>query len=321
MILTVAQYLEAFETPEGRFRSLRRIILPRDGMGEPTFAVPAVGLVDFDVVADGEALTLRCPLRWDADFAHRLGAFAHRDDGLGGRFFTEWRVLEREVTLFGAGGAPREVDVLARPTPRGSSLTDFLSAAMSRGDWDAVCRASESFEELARWAATIPRAVSRRRLVVSAEGEVTVSAFSTADGVAHIREMLRAARRRMGIPEPRVPNLAPNRAPILAPNLAAGYEEATWDAEWGVAVVMTEGRWSMLDCDGVTISARDYDWLGECSEGLVLAVREGRCGFLDTSGDEVIPCVWEDASSFSGGVALVGSEGESFFIDRRGERI
>jgi hypothetical protein len=82
---------------------------------------------------------------------------------------------------------------------------------------------------------------------------------------------------------------------------------------------MTEGRWSLADRDGQVLTAETYDWIGECSEGLVLAVRAGLCGFLDTAGHEVIPCIYDDASSFSEGCALVSLAGESCFVDARGE--
>ena len=99
--------------------------------------------------------------------------------------------------------------------------------------------------------------------------------------------------------------------------LSAIYEEVMWDDYWDIATVMTEGRWSLADRDGRVLTAESYDWLGECSEGLVLAVRGGRCGFLDTAGREAIPCIYDDASSFSEGCALVSLGGESFFIDAR----
>ncbi len=99
--------------------------------------------------------------------------------------------------------------------------------------------------------------------------------------------------------------------------LSTIYEEVVWDDYWGLATVMTEGRWSLADRDGNMLS-EGYDWLGECSEGLVLAVRDGRCGFLDTTGREAIPCIYDDASSFSEGCALVSLGGKSYFIDARG---
>lgn len=316
MTVTVSAWLEALESTEGRFRTLRRVRLLRDGEGAPLMAMASVGVVDFETEVDGEPLTLRCPLASDEGTRARLRAAVERDDGLGGRFFTEWRVVEREVVVFGTGGGAVEMDVAVRRPPEGSALVDFLGAAAARDDWDAVCRASECFEELARWAAAIPRAVSLKRLAVSPLGEVRVREFSLADETGRIRAMLRAARAKMNIGRERE---EPNAD--VPPELAAGYEEVVWDGRRGVAAVMAEGEWSLVDGAGTVLTAEPYDWLGEWSEGLMLAVREGRCGFIDAAGDEVIPCVWDDATSFADGVALVASGGENFFINPRGERI
>jgi hypothetical protein len=340
MMVTVGAWLEALEAGGERLRTLKRLRLPRDAGGEPRMAVRG-GVVDFEVEVDGERLTLRCPLASDEATTARLRTAAERDDGLGGRFFTEWRPMEDEAVVFGPGGEACEMDVLARERVEGERLRDFLGRAVVRDDWDAVCRASESFEELARWAVAAGRAVSLKRLVVSAEGEVRVEEFSLADETERIRAMLRAARARMNIggehdraaqavaasgtmdgpgvgETPGVEDTLGTGAPFGS---AACYEEVIWDGEWGVAVVMAEGEWSLLNGAGEVLTGEAYDWLGECSEGLVLAVRGGRCGFVDTLGDEVIPCVWDDATSFSGGVALVTSSGENFFINSRGERI
>jgi hypothetical protein len=99
------------------------------------------------------------------------------------------------------------------------------------------------------------------------------------------------------------------------------YEELVWDDGWGVASVMTDGQWSLLDRNGILLTDESYDWLGECSEGLILAQRNGLCGFLDTSGRLVIPCIFEDASSFAEGCSLVTMNGKSFLIDAKGKRI
>jgi hypothetical protein len=98
------------------------------------------------------------------------------------------------------------------------------------------------------------------------------------------------------------------------------YEEVVWDDYWGVAATMRDGVWSLTDREGVVLTAAPYDWLGECSEGLLLAQRGGRCGFIDVGGREVVPCIYDDAASFSEGTALVVSEGEEFFIAARGMR-
>lgn len=99
------------------------------------------------------------------------------------------------------------------------------------------------------------------------------------------------------------------------------YEELSWDEYWGLVAVMTEGRWSLLDRGGTLLTEDYFDWLGECSEGLVLAQKDGKCGFIDTEGREAIPFVYDDATSFSEGCALVTVGDESFYIDGSGNQI
>jgi hypothetical protein len=99
------------------------------------------------------------------------------------------------------------------------------------------------------------------------------------------------------------------------------YEEIVWDDYWGLVAAMNEGQWSLTDREGVVLTDKTYDWLGECSEGMVLAQRGDKCGFLDVCGREVVPCIYDDASSFSDGCALVSLDGEEFFIDALGVRL
>lgn len=99
------------------------------------------------------------------------------------------------------------------------------------------------------------------------------------------------------------------------------YEELAWDEYCGIVAVMTEGRWSLLDREGILLTTETYDWLGECCEGLILVQKDGKCGFIDAEGREVIPLIYDDATSFSEGCAFVTAGGESFYIDSKGKRL
>lgn len=117
------------------------------------------------------------------------------------------------------------------------------------------------------------------------------------------------------------PSMAENSPRVPPPDALADreeFEELTWDPAWRVAVAMAEGRWMVLDEVGNRLTAEDYDWLGECAEGLILAERDRKCGFIDTAGREVIPCIYDAAASFSGGSAEVRIDGETFHIDPNG---
>lgn len=377
MILTILQYIEAFTSPDGRIRTLERLHPVYDAGGGLLLSMPGHGMVDFEVMARGERHTLRCPLMWDGDAARRLRAFAEKDRGLEGRFYTEWRVLGSEVVLFGDDGGAFEVDVLARPAPAGEPFVDFLERATQKGDANALETVGRSFEELAAWADRVGRGgVAPHRLIVGPDGAVRLTGFSAYDRTERIREMLQEAadvvQKRSGTADEtettgygfggdrkirlvkdgggwmyvdrlghavidgvwtRAEPFRGERAEVETPGgkglidtggrrvLPPVYEEVIWDDYWGVAAVMTEGRWSLADSEGMVLTTGTYDWLGECSEGLLLAQKGDKCGFIDTAGREVMAFVYDDASSFSEGCAQVDCGGESFLIDARGNRI
>ncbi len=376
MILSILQYIEALWSPYGRFNTLERLRPVCDEAGMPLFAMRGHGLVDFEVMVDGVRHTLRAPLRCDGGAGERLRALARKEQGLGGRFFTEWRLLEREILLFDDDGKACEVHALVRPTPEGEPFAEFLIRALVRGDSAAVDSVFRSFEELTVWARRVGRSgIALRRLIVAPDGTVTLTGFSAGDETERIYGMLRAAvqgkaeKNHHG--EKEVSGYGPDgeekirvvkdgggwmyvdrfgravidtvwmaaepfrggRAEVETSHgkglidingrevLPAMYEEVVWDDYWGLAAVMLEGRWSLVDREGMALTTGFYDWLGECSEGLLLAQKGDKCGFIDTTGREVIPFVYDDASSFSEGCALVSRETENFFIDARGERI
>ncbi len=377
MIVTIGQYIESLTSTDGRFRTLGRVAVVRDGMGEVAFTVSGHGLVDFDVAIGGVRHTLRCPLRYDACAAATLRAMAEKERGLGSAFFTGWELLPAEMVLFGADGTPFEVDILARPAPAGERLADFLDHAVARTDASAIASAARSFEDLIEWTHIVGRSgISPRHLYVTPTGEMTLSAFSATDETGRVREMLRAAatrektltardgkelvsgydmdgkenvrlvrdgggwmyvdRRGRAVIDAVWLSAAPFRegratvetasgkglidrsgAPVLEPV----YEEVVWDDRWGVAVVAAEGRWSLADRNGRLLTAETFDWIGECSEGLLVAVQDGLCGYLDTEGSLVVPCIYHDAASFAEGCAPVTLGDESFLIDGKGARL
>lgn len=448
MILTIRQYIEALTNSEGRFRTLAKIYPVTNAAGEPVFSVPGHGLADFEVVADGVGMTLRCPLRHSAEAETKLRALAEKDRGLASPFFTEWTLREKEIVLFDDAGNPIETDVLSRISIGGVSATRFLQDAAAKGDVRLIMSALDSLAALAEWSQNAGREVAARRLFFGTDGSVRVSGFSARGELGDVAlaffftaampgmfaetglslltraivarplairlcaeasvsgfpepqrilagDIAGPLRRLAGYPPGKVAELGrrlmseiefsrPEAAPVeessgyawaedesdglkcvkdvdgwryvgsddspvidrvwlfAAPFregraevetvegkglidkdghyvLEPVYEEVAWDEYWGLAAVMLEGRWSLLDREGTLLTETHYDWLGECSEGLILAQKEGRCGFLDTEGREVIPFGYDDAASFSEGCAFVTAGGESFFIDSSGQR-
>lgn len=367
MILNIAQYIEALESNDGRFRTLERLRAIPDEDGLPVLAMPGHGLVDFQVVIGDTRHTLRCPLRGDAEALSGLQILGDRDRGLGGKFFTEWRRLEREIVLFDEAGAALEIDILVRPAPVGVPLGEFLETAVARRDNALVMAALHSFEELVVWARDAGRSgITLRRLLVSPSGDVTIAGFSASDETGRVLGMLHSAADNVGqsagydfgtggvrlvrdgggwmyvdgrgraVIDAVWSAASPFRGERAEVETRSGkglidptgravldpvYEELIWDDYWNVVSLMADGQWGLADRNGSRLTRESYDWLGECSEGMVLAQRDGKCGFIDTSGRLAIPFLYDEASSFAEGLALVTIGGRSFFIDAKGEKI
>jgi hypothetical protein len=354
MTLTISQYLEALGSPDGRTRTLEMLRTVNDDSGAVMFSVPGHGLVDFEVIAGFERHTLRCPLA-EGD----LRALAKKDQGLRSKYFSEWRLLEKEMVLFDNDGVPFEVDILARKATEGEPLVEYLDRASVRGDISAIKAMSRDVEKLFAWAHDINRGVAMDKVLVATDGSLKLKSFSAADDTERIRRMLRSIASTQKPGEPEIIRLVRDgggwmyvdrigraviddvwrtaepfrggRAEVGTPEglglidtrgrrvIEPIYEELVWDDYWGLATVMREGRWSLIDSDGKVLTEVSYDWLGECSDGMVLAQRDGKCGFVDMRGREAVACMFDDASSFAEGAALVTLDGEEFFIDSRGE--
>lgn len=379
MILTIHQYIEALINTEGRFRTLGKIYPVKDVHGAPVFAMPGNGLVDFEMMSDGKPITMRCPLRSDAESAVGLRTLGEKDRGLGSRFFAEWQLFENEVTLFDDDGGSIEVDVLMRPAAEGEPFAEFLQQATARGDAGTVAAVARSFDEFLEWVHEAGRTgISAKRLRVLPDGSLSLTAFSATDETARIIELIHVAVSGGRISDTEVGygrekdfgseldegdgircvrdgagwayvdgggrrimetvwlSVAPFREGRAEVEVASGkglidrecrivlepvYEELSYDDYFGIVAVMKDGRWSLLDRDGILLTRETYDWLGECCEGLVLAQKDGHCGFLDAEGREAVPFVYDDATSFAEGCSYVSAGGGSFYIDGKGERL
>ena len=73
---------------------------------------------------------------------------------------------------------------------------------------------------------------------------------------------------------------------------------------------------------GLKLSAsesKEYDRVGEFSEGLALIEQNGKYGYIDTQGNIVIVPQYDEAGNFSEGLVAVVSDGKSFFINGAGK--
>jgi hypothetical protein len=84
----------------------------------------------------------------------------------------------------------------------------------------------------------------------------------------------------------------------------------TWDEGWPfhekLAKVQKDGKFGMIDPNGVVIIPCVWKGMGQCSYGCINVMNdEGKCGYLDWKGDTVAPCQWKQAWSFVEGRGIV----------------
>jgi hypothetical protein len=300
MTINIQQYIEALTNNEGRFRTLSGFWPLNDGRGEPVFSVPGQRLVDFEITDGETVMSLRCPLNGGVKAADKLAVLAAKDAHLASEFFTPWMLLEQEIVLFDRAGNPVEVDVLVRPAEKGFPLEQFLREVA--GDEQLAGVALDEVIKLGEWSRGVGREVASHRLLFGTDGSVRITGFSARGNVERIVARLKQLTAEQSDIEPI-------------------YEEVARDESHGLVTVESEGRWSLLDHTGRSLTDEHYEWIGEVCEGLILAQKGGLCGFLDAAGREAIPFIYDDATSFVEGCAFVSLGGENFCIDGAGNRL
>jgi hypothetical protein len=225
---------------------------------------------------------------------------AAKDAGLASEFFTPWELLKSEIMLFDRTGRPFETDVLIRPVERGVTIEPFLENTSQ--DDRLVHIALDEVLRLEEWSRAVGREVSSRRMLFGSDSSVRITGFSARGDIEWVISRL-------------------ERLITGQNNIEPLCEEVARDEEHGFVTVESEGRWSLLDRTGAPLTKNYYEWIGECSEGLILAQKGGKCGFLDINGREAIPFVYDDATSFVEGCAYVRVGNENFFIDGTGKSI
>lgn len=101
---------------------------------------------------------------------------------------------------------------------------------------------------------------------------------------------------------------------------------ASRDIQWvskedGVAAILQNDKYGLVDLAGKEILSCQYDSLYGFSDGLAAVQISGKYGFIDTAGKEVIPFQYDNAEKFSEGLAAVRSNGKYGFIDKTGKEV
>jgi len=87
----------------------------------------------------------------------------------------------------------------------------------------------------------------------------------------------------------------------------------------GVAVVMQENRWGMIERTGRVLVPLEYDGVLRMQDGFAGVERDGLCGFVNRAGDLRIPLQFQKIRSFHSGYAAVQLQNGNWgYIDKRG---
>lgn len=346
MILTIQQYIEALENSAGRFRTLRKVWPVANGQDGPVFSVPGHGLVDFEVVADGRPMTLRCPLRSGAEAEVRLRTLAGKDRGLASEFFDEWEPRGKEIVLYDGNGNPVETDVLSRFSRQGTSPGEFLQAAADSRDTKLIMTALGSLARLAEWARDHGREVAVRRLSVCGDGSVHTTGFSAKGELGDaalaffftaampglfaevgLPLLTRAAVARpvairlcseaalLGFPEPGQILAGDVAGPAL--RLADCPPEKAAELGRQLAETVASSRPESIPVE----QSADYAWAEDESDGIRCVRDTGGWRYVGRDDVPVIDRVWAYAAPFREGRAEVGGEEGMGLIDKQGRHI
>ncbi len=102
-----------------------------------------------------------------------------------------------------------------------------------------------------------------------------------------------------------------------------------WNFNNGVAVVVKDGKYGLIDSNCKEIVPCEMDDVGgnkqlkilDFSQGIAPVLRDEKWGYVDTMGKMKFPYQFEDAKVFSEDVAAVKMNGKWGFIDKNGEKL
>lgn len=98
------------------------------------------------------------------------------------------------------------------------------------------------------------------------------------------------------------------------------YELLEWYGKWNVVAACIDGGWELYDRCGKQLTSGRYDWIGECSEGVMVAYRGDRYGYLRCDGSPLTDLKFDEAFAFSNGNGSVYLDGKLYHIGHNGLR-
>ena len=145
MSLSVCQVLESVENEEGRFRTLRDVVLVTDRSGRPVFTVSG-RMISFPVSWQRCGYVLTCLLDRDHERFIRYSRIAEiiAQRSRKSTCLVDYRYLSQELLVFDDLGQSCYTDVVLMEMPRGAKRLDTV--------FDELCREDELLREFCRMA-------------------------------------------------------------------------------------------------------------------------------------------------------------------------
>lgn len=150
MTVTISQYIEAVQNPNGRFRTLKDLFALPDDSGEPRMQTGDI-CADFDVMFQNGHHILKCLLGVNAKHRERLKEIALFTQLIDTPYLIPYTYLEDEITVFDTAGKAQSCDALLRKKPEGARLCDFLTDAAAANDSTTIWKFGSQLPELAKW--------------------------------------------------------------------------------------------------------------------------------------------------------------------------
>lgn len=150
MAVTISQYIDAVQNPNGRFRTLTGIFPIPNESGEPRMHMNDI-CAGFDMVYRGEQVVLKCLHGANDKHRERLKGIATFSGLIDAGYITPYTYLEDEITVFDMAGKPHSHDILFHRKPEGDRMCDFIEKAAAGNDSISIAKFASALPALARW--------------------------------------------------------------------------------------------------------------------------------------------------------------------------
>lgn len=135
---TITAVIESLLNPQGRFRTLKRIIPETDSRGTPVFTFSA-DTACFEVTVNGNRCLLRIPMGWNEKQRINAAHEAIRTATAQG-YVARCEYLDNEITTFDSHGRAVRSDIIVEYINSATPLISFLRMNLDRrGDTNVRC--------------------------------------------------------------------------------------------------------------------------------------------------------------------------------------